>query len=295
VDLWNLTLIEAVSKLKRGEIRAAEYIEALLQRCGRHRELNAFIYQDFETIREAARHADEILDSGIALGPLHGAPIILKDNIDTATMPTTGGTPALKDHRPSRNAPIAQALINAGAIIFGKANLHELAQGITNNNRTFGPARNPYDPDRIPGGSSGGCGVAVGARLAPAAIGTDTGGLVRIPAALCGIIGFRPTIGRYPQGGIIPISHTRDTAGPMTRSVADVVLIDKVITGSMEEILPARLRGLRLGVPRAYFYENTDPAVADVMESALTRLSVFIGSPLENDVCRGANYIACCP
>ncbi len=284
MDLWNLTLIEAVSKLKRGEIRATEYVEALLQRCERHRELNAFIYQDFEMIREAARHADEILDLGIASGPLHGAPIILKDNIDTATMPTTGGTPALKDHRPSRNAPIAQALINAGAIIFGKANLHELAQGITNNNRTFGPARNPYDPDRIPGGSSGGCGVAVGARLAPAAIGTDTGGSVRIPAALCGIIGFRPTIGRYPQGGIIPISHTRDTAGPMTRSVADVVLLDKVITGSMEEILPARLRGLRLGVPRAYFYENIDPAVADVMESALIRLRDYGIDLIEADL-----------
>ena len=272
MDFWNLTLVEAASKLRRGEMRTAEYIEALLRRCERHRELNAFIYQDFEMIREAARQADKILDSERTLGPLHGAPVILKDNIDTAMMPTTGGTPALKNHRPSRNAPIAQALINAGAIIFGKANLHELAQGITNNNKAFGPARNPYDRDKIPGGSSGGCAVAVGARLAPAAIGTDTGGSVRIPAALCGIIGFRPTIGRYPQGGIIPISHTRDTAGPMTRSVADAVLIDKVITGSMEEILPARLAGLRLGVPRAYFYENIDPAVADVMENALRRL-----------------------
>jgi len=235
-------------------------------------------------IREAARRSDEIFDLKIVLGPLHGAPIVLKDNMDTAAMPTTGGTPALKDHRPSANAPIAQALIDAGAIVFGKANLHELAQGITNNNRAFGPARNPYDPDKIPGGSSGGCAVAVSARLAPAAMGTDTGGSVRIPAALCGIVGFRPTMGRYPQQGVIPISHTRDTAGPMTRSVADAVLLDRVITGSMQEILPARLRGLRLGVPRAHFYENIDPAVNDAMDSALRRFRDYGIDLIEADL-----------
>ena len=280
----DLTLTEAVRKLKRGEMTAVEYVEDLLRRCERYRGLNAFIHQDAEMIREAARRSDEIFDLKIVLGPLHGAPIVLKDNMDTAAMPTTGGTPALKDHRPSANAPIAQALIDAGAIVFGKANLHELAQGITNNNRAFGPARNPYDPDKIPGGSSGGCAVAVSARLAPAAMGTDTGGSVRIPAALCGIVGFRPTMGRYPQQGVIPISHTRDTAGPMTRSVADAVLLDRVITGSMQEILPARLRGLRLGVPRAHFYENIDPAVNDAMESALRRFRDYGIDLIEADL-----------
>jgi mandelamide amidase len=187
-------------------------------------------------------------------------------------MPTTGGTPGLRDNRPKQNAPVVQALLDAGALILGKANLHELAYGITNNNGAFGPARNPYGKDRIPGGSSGGTGVAVGARLAPAGIGTDTGGSVRVPAALCGIAGLRPTVGRYSQAGIVPISHTRDTAGPMARSVADLALIDGVVTGGPRSITAAPLKGLRLGVPRGYYYENLDGALAAVVEDALKRL-----------------------
>ena len=162
---------------------------------------------------------------------------------------------------------IVQALLDAGAIALGKCNLHELAYGITNNNAAFGPARNPYAPDRIPGASSGGTGVAVAARLAPGGIGSDTGGSVRIPAALCGIVGLRPTTGRWSQAGIVPISHTRDTAGPMTRSVADCVLIDGVVTGGPCEVAQASLKGQRIGVPRRHFWENLDPgARADLRE-----------------------------
>ena len=187
-------------------------------------------------------------------------PLALKDNLDTAEMPTTGGTPGLRGHRPKHNAPVVQKLLDAGAIAFGKTNLHELAYGITNNNAAFGAARNPYDRTRIPGASSGGVGVAVAARMAPGGIGSDTGGSVRIPAALCGIVGFRPTTGRWSQAGIVPISHTRDTAGPMTRSVADCALLDHVVTGSA---LPpaASLKGLRLGVPRAHFWDPLDREV----------------------------------
>ena len=185
-----------------------------------------------EQVRAAAAAADERRAGGGPLGPLHGVPLALKDNLDTADMPTTGGTPGLRGSRPARNAPVVQRLLDAGAIVFGKANLHELAYGITNNNAGFGAARNPYDRTRIPGGSSGGVGAAVGARIVPGGIGSDTGGSVRVPAALCGIVGFRPTTGRWPQAGIVPISHTRDTAGPMTRSVADCVLLDRVVTGA---------------------------------------------------------------
>ncbi len=285
MDYSNLTVVQIRSAFKRRDIRVSDYIDGLLGRCERHRDLNAFISQDAEKVREAARRADRLFESGKDLGPLHGVPIILKDNIDTVDMPTTGGTPALKNHRPSRNAPVAQALLDAGAIIFGKANLHELALGITNNNAAFGPARNPYDYNRIPGGSSGGCAVAVSARFAPAAIGTDTGGSVRIPAALCGIVGFRPTVGRYSQTGIIPISHTRDTVGPMTRSVTDAALLDTVITNKKPfHIKPAKLKGLRLGVPRIPFYMNIQQEVADAVEAALERLRYYGVELVEADL-----------
>ena len=187
-------------------------------------------------------------------------------------MPTTGGTPGLKGHRPKRNAQVVQKLLDAGAIAFGKANLHELAYGITNNNAGFGAARNPYDPTRIPGGSSGGVGVAVGARIVPGGIGSDTGGSVRVPAALCGIVGFRPTTGRWSQAGVVPISHTRDTPGPMTRSVADCALLDSVVTGSAAPAAATSLKGLRLGVPRAHFWSPLDTETARLMEDVLARL-----------------------
>lgn len=275
MDYSDLTVVQVRSAFRGGDIRVSEYIDGLLDRCRRYRSLNAFISQDIEKVREAARRADRLFESGIDLGPLHGVPIVLKDNIDTMDMPTTGGTPALKNHHPSCNAPVAQALLDAGAIVFGKANLHELAQGITNNNAAFGPARNPYDCNRIPGGSSGGCAAAVSARFAPAAIGTDTGGSVRIPAALCGIVGFRPTVGCYSQAGIIPISHTRDTAGPMTRSVADAALLDRIIVNKPFDIEPAKLKGLRLGVPRFPCYANIHHAVAETAETVLERLQYY--------------------
>src|SRR5262249_49161663 len=150
---------------------------------------------------------------------------------DATEYPTTAGTPALATHRPKQNAPVVQRLLDAGALILGKANLQELAYGPTSNNAAFGPVRNPYDPTRIPGGSSGGSAVAVAARLTPAALGTDTAGSVRVPGSLCGITTFRPSMRRWPQAGIVPISHTRDTAGPMARNVADCVLLDGVVTG----------------------------------------------------------------
>lgn len=271
MDLTALTICEAAAALQRGEFTAAAYAEALLARAAQAAALNAFIQHDASLVRAAARFADEQRARGAKPGPLHGIPLALKDNIDTAGVTTTAGTPALRSNRPLRNASIAQKLIDAGAIVFGKANLHELAYGITNHNAAFGAARNPYDRTRIPGGSSGGVGVAVGARIVPGGIGSDTGGSVRIPAALCGIVGFRPTTLRWSQAGIVPISHTRDTAGPMTRSVADCALLDQVITGS--SALPAAsLKGLRLGVPRGHFWEALDAEVARLMEGVLVTL-----------------------
>jgi mandelamide amidase len=271
--LHDLGVAEAAKAIRAGEITAEALADALLARAAAYASLNAFITLEPDKVRAAARDADRKRAAGASTGPLHGVPLALKDNLDTAEYATTGGTPGLKGNRPKRNAVIVQALLDAGAITLGKCNLHELAYGITNNNGAYGPARNPYAPDRFPGASSGGTGVAVAARLAPGGIGSDTGGSVRIPAALCGLVGLRPTTGRWSQAGIVPISHTRDTAGPMTRSVADCVLIDGVVTGGPREVTPAALKGMRIGVPRQHFWENLDPELGAICESALLRLT----------------------
>jgi indoleacetamide hydrolase len=200
-------------------------------------------------------------------------PLALKDNIDTVALPTSGGTRALLGHMARADAPVARALFDAGALLAGKANMHELAFGITSNNAVTGSVRNPWNPALIPGGSSGGSAVAVAARMVPAAIGTDTGASVRLPAALCGVVGLRPTMGRYDASGIVPISHTRDTPGPMAREVADVALLDRVMSGGSNGLRPVSLRALRLGVPRAYFYSGADAGVLAVMEQVLARLA----------------------
>jgi mandelamide amidase len=283
MELPDLSIRDAADVLRRGDLRAEAYADALIARVARGRALNAFIHFDAEAVRAAACAADTKRAHRATLGALHGVPLALKDNLDTADMPTTGGTPGLRGHRPKRNAPVVQALLDAGAIVLGKANLHELAYGISNNNGGFGAARNPYDPSRIPGGSSGGVGVAVGARMAPGGIGTDTGGSVRIPAALCGIVGFRPTTGRWSTQGVVPISRTRDTPGPMTRSVADCALIDAVVAGGTPAP-PVTLKGVRLGVPRAHFWSPLDRETEALMEQALLRLKDAGALLVEGDI-----------
>jgi Asp-tRNA(Asn)/Glu-tRNA(Gln) amidotransferase A subunit family amidase len=284
MELSEHSLRAAAALLRNGDLTAEAYAEALLARCAKAQKLNAFIRIEPDAVRRAARHADERRRRGGAIGPLHGMPVALKDNLDTAEFPTTGGTPGLATNRPKRNAPIVQKLLDAGAIVLGKANMHELAFGVTSNNAAFRPARNPYDPSRIAGGSSGGTGVAVGARLTPAGIGSDTGGSIRIPAALCGIAGFRPTTLRWSQAGIIPISHTRDTAGPMARGVDACVLLDGIITGGPCELAPAGIKGLRIGVPRGHFWENLDSETAQIMEGALARLREGGAVLVEGDI-----------
>jgi mandelamide amidase len=280
----DLGVAEAAAAIRGGDLTAEAYAEALLARVMANVHLNAFIGFAPDGVRAAAKDADRKRASGANLGPLHGVPLGLKDNLDTVALPTTGGTPGLAGHQPTRNAAIVDKLLDAGAIVLGKCNMHELAFGITNNNTAFGAAHNPYAPDRIPGGSSGGTAVAVAARLAPGGIGTDTGGSVRVPAALCGVVGFRPSTGRWSQAGIVPISHTRDTAGPIARSVVDCALLDSVVTGAADGVAPARLDGLRLGVPRRSFWENLDPELGRICESALQELTRAGVVPVEIDM-----------
>ena len=271
-SLAELGVREAAEALRAGDVAAEALAEALLARCASASALNAFISLEPDKVRAAARGADQHRQRGGRLGPLHGVPLALKDNIDTADYRTTAGTPALAAHHPQRNAPIVQRLLDAGALILGKANLQELAYGPTSNNAAFGPVHNPYDPTRISGGSSGGTAAAVAARLTPAGLGTDTAGSVRVPGSLCGVTTFRPSTLRWPQAGIVPISHTRDTAAPMARHLADCVLLDGVVTGGATEVAPVRLDGLRLGVPRGYFWDNLDAELAKILEAALARL-----------------------
>ncbi|MBN9528165.1 MAG: indoleacetamide hydrolase [Alphaproteobacteria bacterium] len=270
--LHDLDIGQAAAAIRSGAVTAEALAEALIGRIAAATSLNAFAAIDADRLRQAARDADRRRAGGEATGPLHGVPLAIKDNIDVAGYATTGGTPALAGHRPARNAPIVERLVDGGALILGKTGLHELAFGVTSNNGWSGAVRNPYDPTRSPGGSSGGTAAAVAARLAPGGIGTDTGGSTRIPAAFCGIAGFRPSLGRWPQAGIVPISHTRDTPGPMTRGVADCLLLDNVVTGAADGAAPPRLAGLRLGLPRRHFWEGLDGEVAALLEARLDDL-----------------------
>ena len=271
-ELTELSAVEAAARIRAGTLKSEDLVRALIDVIERKRDLNAFITFDRDRALASARKADALAARKSFAGVLHGVPIVVKDNIHVAGVPSSAGTPALKAFVPTRNAPVAEKLIRAGAIVLGKTNMHELAFGITSNNAAFGPARNAYDPSRIAGGSSGGTGNAIAARMAAAGLGSDTGGSVRIPAALNGISGLRPSLGRYSQEGITPIAHTRDTAGPMAREVADLVLFDTIITGARDKVAPASLRGLRVGVPRAVFWKNLDPETERLATAALDRL-----------------------
>lgn len=198
-----------------------------------------------------------------SVGPLQGIPFGVKDNIDCLPFATTGGTPALSGHVPTTDAPVVARLKAAGGYVPLKLNLHELAFGITSNNATYGPVRNPFDPLRVAGGSSGGNAAAIARGVIPFALGTDTGGSTRIPAAFCGIAGFRPSTGRYPDGGVLTLSTTRDTIGPMAVNCTDLAEVDALIAPQVDPVLP---KTLRIGVlwAKAGLSEAVDTAMADI-------------------------------
>jgi indoleacetamide hydrolase len=268
-ELFDLTITQALDGLASRRFSAREYAEALIGRCEDQKSLNALVSHDWTKLLAAA---DAVDASGKAGKDLGGIPLCLKDNINTGILPTGAATGALANHIAKAPAGVAKALFDAGALLGASGNMHELAFGISSNNGVTGAVRNPWNPTMIPGGSSGGVAAAVAARMMPGGVGTDTGASVRLPASLCGLVGFRPTVGRYPGDGIVPISHTRDTAGPITRTVADTQLLDRVMAGSSGGTGPATLSGLRLGVPRGYFFDTLDPAVAANAEASLEAL-----------------------
>ena len=271
-SLTRLSASEAVAGMTSGECTAEAYAAALLKRAWEKRDLNAFIALDPEHVLEAARSADRLRTRGGKLGTLHGLPIPVKDSIFTKAYPTTAGTAALKSLHRRVDAPLVARLKNAGAFVMGKTNLHELSTGHTSNNEIFGAVHNPFDPARIPGGSSGGTGAAIAAGMAPLGIGEDTFGSIRVPSSLCGLVGFRPTTGRYPNGEVVPLTPAFDQLGPMTRNVADVILFDSVFTGMRRADTGPPLDRIRLGVPRAYFYKGMASEIQPVIEDALGHL-----------------------
>lgn len=270
--LTELSAVEAVARMRSGDLPAERYAKALLERCAARTDLNAFISLEPERVLESARAADRLRASNAPLGALHGLPIPIKDSLNTREYPTTAGTPALRHFRPRDNAPLVEALVRAGAIVLGKTNLHELSYGWTSNNLAFGAVRNPYDTSRIPGGSSGGTAAAIAAHMAPLGVAEDTQGSIRVPAAFCGIVGFRPTTGRYSTIGAVPISPLFDQVGPHARSVSDIALFDAVASNDRQPLTAKPLTGVKLAVCRSFWFEGLDPEVERLTAAALNKL-----------------------
>jgi len=280
--------ISEIGKLYRGrKLSPVELTAFLFERIGRlNPRINAYLTLDREAALKSAAAAETALCSKSRrkshrdLGPLHGIPISLKDNLYTKDLRTTGGSAILRDFLPLQDAGVVVSLKNAGAVILGKTNLHEFAYGVTSNNPHFGPVRNPWDLQRIPGGSSGGSAAALAAGLCYASVGTDTGGSLRIPASLCGGVGFKPGLGRVSTEGVIALAPTLDFVGPMARNVADTALLFEVIAtlGKNERrprdprVPSPRARRPRIGIPKHFFLDILSPEVQQAFDAALVTL-----------------------
>jgi aspartyl-tRNA(Asn)/glutamyl-tRNA(Gln) amidotransferase subunit A len=282
-DLVFLSISEAAELIAGGKLSPVELVNAHLSRIdATDARLNSFITLLREESLTAAREAERAIASGDYLGPLHGIPIGLKDLYYTKGTRTTIGSKILRDFIPDYDAAVTERFRDAGAIIIGKLQMHEFALGATSENPHDGPAHNPWDTSRVTGGSSGGSGAAVAAGLCMAALGSDTGGSVRIPAALCGIVGLKPTFGRVSRHGVYPLSWSLDTVGPMTRTVRDSALVLNTIAGhdhrdpsssqrpseDFTATLDRDIKGTRVGIPREYFFDLIDPQVGEAMHKA---------------------------
>lgn len=265
------TIAALAGRLRSGETTARDLAAtALTAADDLGPALNCYVTVDHEGALRAAEQADRELASGVDRGPLHGVPVAVKDLIDTAGLRTTRGSLHFDQYVPAFDADVVVALRQAGAVIVGKTHTHEFAYGPTGDVAHTGPARNPHDTGRIPGGSSSGSGAAVAAGLVPAALGTDTGGSVRIPAALCGIVGLRPTQGALSTAGVFPLSTTLDTVGPMTATVADTGLLWSALRGAQPVAGP--FTGARVGVVRAALTEQVVPEQALALDRAVATM-----------------------
>src|SRR5271167_1500954 len=258
-----LTLSEAADQIRTRRLSPVELTRECLARIERlNPVLNAFITVTADLALEQARQAETEIVAGNYRGPLHGIPIGLKDLLDTAGARTTAASNQFLDRVPAEDAELVKQLRQAGAVILGKLNLHEFAFGVSGIVSAFGAVKNPWNPERITGGSSSGSAAAVAAGMCVAAIGTDTAGSIRCPAALCGIVGHRPSPGLLSAKGIIPLSRSFDTAGPMTRTVRDAAALLQVLAGSApNDTATESTSALKVGVLRKGFFDGLQPDV----------------------------------
>ena len=263
------SIADMAEKVRGGAVSAQSLVERAFESAEESAPINAFVTLDRRAALADARRIDEVVARGDDPGRLTGVPLAIKDNINVEGLRTTAGTPGI-DYIATTSAPVVSRLKSEGAIIVGKTNMHELAFGVTSNNAAFGAVRNPVDPARSPGGSSGGTAAAVAAGTVPGGLGTDTAGSVRIPAALTGVVGFRPTTWRVDQTGIVPSVPTFDVAGPIARTVGDASLLNAVMT---DQQLPERraLAGIRLGLAKPYM-DNLSAGVSAALSNALIRI-----------------------
>jgi aspartyl-tRNA(Asn)/glutamyl-tRNA(Gln) amidotransferase subunit A len=293
-DLAFATIVELSSLIARRKISPVELTNLFLDRLEKDNStLNAYLTITADAARAAARGSEKRIMQKRSRGPLEGIPIALKDNIWTRGIRTTAGSKFLDHFIPEQDATVVTHVHRAGAIILGKTNLHEFAYGISTNNPHFGPTRNPWDTSRIPGGSSGGSAAAIAAGLCVASVGTDTGGSIRIPAALCGIVGLKPTFGRVSCHNVVALAPTFDHIGPLTRTAADAALILGAIArrdpldaptisqprfkpyGDVPQLLKrlqptfSKKRPLKLGLPREYFFTTVAAEIREAIKSAV--------------------------
>ena len=286
-DLHYLTISEAAALIETKQLSPVELVAAHLERIEQTDErLNSFITLLADEATAAAKDAETEIRNGDYRGPLHGIPIGLKDLYYTKGIRTAVGSKIMRDFTPDYDAAVTERFQEAGAILMGKLQMHEFALGATSENPHDGPAHNPWDTTRITGGSSGGSGSAVAAGQCMAALGSDTGGSVRIPASACGIVGHKPTFGRVSRTGVFPLANSLDTVGPMTRSVRDAAIVMNAIAGYDERdqssanrpdedftrLLGQDISGLRIGIPQEYFYDMIDDEVSVAVQHAARKL-----------------------
>ena len=281
--VYDLTINELLDRMSKGELGSLEATEACLDRVLETQKLGAFLHLDADGARAQARAADERRALGATLGPLDGVPLGLKDIFLTKGLPATCASRILEGFISPYDGSAVTRLKEAGAVVLGKLNMDEFAMGSSNEHSAYGAALNPWNPDCVPGGSSGGSAVAVAAGNAFGALGTDTGGSIRQPAAFTGTVGLKPTYGRVSRYGVIAFASSLDQVGPMTKDVRDCASLLQVIAGhdpkdstSVEREVPdysveleAGVRGLKLGVPKEYFVEGIDPEVRSAVDQAV--------------------------